>query len=510
MADDMGLQHERDHAGADYRVYRNKPSQVNRRGLYVWRLAAGGDKFYVRPMACDKFRENDPYNGLYSGDDFFMGVDQDYITGVEKLHVVETEGAALLLEKLRADYGLQRACTLADRQISRLHDDIREGKGSSTVRGVNEQMLGIWQVEFQVASVLAAAAKKDKEQTRVGPAHEVLDGAGGRFSYRCIATRVCSDERPPTHIDDELAVEQRLVGDGYVVSRGADGGFGAFVYLDRENNHTYVTRPEPDTEEEEEEEDTHRDKRPRYDPDDTAAEPENYQPPRCSRGTGALPFTTTGRALPREVKDMRPAPTDFQRPDMQGTVPMRHNETIMTTLGPDNCVLEAVRFVCGLRTLTRRGLGVARKGPLNLKGMNDAFAFAKLPFVLQKAAHDLTWSRLPTLQNGIYIMRGHVGGSTHCFGYDAFRRILFIGGEARGESDPLAPYVIEDYVDERATVAHRGFYLEDSDIAHPEAFAAFMRKEIHGLRNALDTVYRVHVLAKHAHATTYNTPAHYL
>lgn len=508
MADDMGLQHERDRAGADYRVYRNKPSQVAARGLYVWRRTSGGEKFYVRPMACDEFRANDPYNGLYNGDDYFLGADQDYITGVEKLHVVEAEGATLLLEKLRADYGLQRACTLADRQISRLHDAVREGKGSSTVRGVNEQMLSIWQAEFQVASVLAATAKKAKEQTRVGPAHEVLDGVGGRFSYRCTATRVCSDERPPTHIDDELAAEQRLVGDGYTVSRGADGGFGPFVYLDLENNHTYVTRPDPDTDGEEE--DTHRDKRPRYDPEDLAEEPENYQPPRCSRGTGAMPFTTTGRALPREVKHMRPAPTDFQRPDKRGTVPMRHDETIMTTLGPDNCVLEALRFAVGDGRLTRRGLGVARKGPLNLKGMNDAFVFAKLPFVLQKAGHDLTWARLPALQGGIYIMRGHVGGSTHCFGYDAFRKILFIGGEARGESDPLAPYVIEDYVDERASVAHRGFYLEDSDIEHPGAFAALMRKELHGLRNTLDTVYRVHVVAKRAQETAYNTPAHYL
>ncbi|HIE72298.1 MAG TPA: hypothetical protein EYP98_20210 [Planctomycetes bacterium] len=182
----------------------------------------------------------------------------------------------------------------------------------------------------------------------------------------------------------------------------------------------------------------------------------------------------------------------------------------MTTLGPNNCVLEAFRFVAGDRTVTRRGLGVAHKGPLNLKRMNDAFAFANLPFVLKKAAHDLTWARLPALTDGIYIMRGHVGTDTHCFGYDAFRKILFIGGEARGESDPLAPYVIEDYVDERASVAHRGFYLEDSDMEHPESFAAFMRKEIHGLHNALDTVYRLHVVAKRAHETAYNTPAHYL
>jgi hypothetical protein len=174
----------------------------------------------------------------------------------------------------------------------------------------------------------------------------------------------------------------------------------------------------------------------------------------------------------------------------------------MTLLGHEQCALEAIRFLTGDRRMTRGSLQLPAKGLLNVKALMQALTATKTPFQGRKQP-PMTWDKLPLLPGGLYMARALVGTHVHCIGYDAWRKLLFIGGTARGEADPLAHYVYLDYEDPREATVQRGWYLEDEEIAHPERFADFIYKTIAGVRRQLDTVYRIDVKASRVAETGY-------
>lgn len=223
---------------------------------------------------------------------------------------------------------------------------------------------------------------------------------------------------------------------------------------------------------------------------DEAEDTEESHPPQKRRrvrtGAGALPFLTS--ASSRVLALERPVlSTHEQEPDESGYVPFRTNEVVMTLLGKNQCVLEAVRFATACRYLSRDTFGLPKHGDVNMKALVDGarrnpdfpFTFVKIPAT--------TWAGLPGLPWGIYIGRVVVGTFSHMIVYCTWRHLLFLGGDS---SDSNA--------------ACRGWHLEQSEIDDPSSFEAFMRNMLGPqLQNRVDAVYRVDVHAKRLSETCY-------
>lgn len=208
---------------------------------------------------------------------------------------------------------------------------------------------------------------------------------------------------------------------------------------------------------------------------------------RLSRGSGALPFdVATGRALTKLAATMRPLPAMTQIPDARGYVPFRTDRVVMTPVAKGECVLEAVRFATGSNRLSRGFFGLPAKGQVSIKALvagaraNPACPFA---FVKQRPT---TWAGLLALPWGIYVGRATVGEFDHMIAYDAWRHMIFLGGDA---GDPSA--------------VCRGWFLDDDEVADPAAFERFMLGMIDGLWKNVDGIYRVDVHAKKLLDTSY-------
>jgi hypothetical protein len=485
---DRGLERERFRAGM--RVFRTD-TRKEHLGPFVY-ISGAGTRMYTRPLPCDEYDEQDNYSDLYKDGVFFRGDEQDYLTAVERFEDLDAPGARNLLDMLRDAYSFANAAELADRRISHYHDAMRAAGCSSTARAAHENALGLWQREFQTARGLAHELARSKEQYRVGERFRVIDGAGSAFAYKSVESGSVLTKRPADDMESDDSHkrrridEQQRVGPDYEVEDDEGGGF---LYTCVETGDMQTAVP-PDAEQESDEE-------------SDEELPGFVAPPKSSMcNAGALPFALEGRALSREVELRRPLPTEAQVPDGTGYYPMRHDRTIMTLLGHEQCALEAIRFLTGDRRMTRGSLQLPAKGLLNVKALMQALTATKTPFQGRKQP-PMTWDKLPLLPGGLYMARALVGTHVHCIGYDAWRKLLFIGGTARGEADPLAHYVYLDYEDPREATVQRGWYLEDEEIAHPERFADFIYKTIAGVRRQLDTVYRIDVKASRVAETGY-------
>ena len=203
-------------------------------------------------------------------------------------------------------------------------------------------------------------------------------------------------------------------------------------------------------------------------------------------GAGALPFApdTSCRALAakRCVQS-----THEQNPDASGYVPFRTNAVVMTCVGKGQCVLEAVRFGTGDRTLSRATFGLPKSGDVDIKALvHGARRNRSLPYRFVKQS-PTTWAGLPRLPWGIYLGRVVVGEFSHVIVYCTWRHMLFLGG---------------DRSDRRA--APRGWFVEDDEVQDPAKFEAFMLDMLGPqLQRRVDAVYRVDVHAKRLSDTSY-------
>jgi len=226
-------------------------------------------------------------------------------------------------------------------------------------------------------------------------------------------------------------------------------------------------------------------------------------------GGGAMPFIVgSKRAVTKDVQAKRPAPTDRQEPQL-GMVPYRTDAVEHNPIGERECAIEAVRAALGSNRYTRASLGLAKTGDLNLKDVayalqtKTAFRFAKSPPV--------RWSGLITKPQGIYIGRARLkDGEAHYMVYDAWRHIMFVGGAP----PPAAPDPIEHLMFEDAPAptpdvnVGRSWFVEEHELLDPSKFQDYMCKTMNVVR-AIDNLYRVDMVAKHARKTDYNTPEHY-
>lgn len=208
---------------------------------------------------------------------------------------------------------------------------------------------------------------------------------------------------------------------------------------------------------------------------------------RLSTGSGALPFgATTGRALTKLANTRRPLPAMTQVPNASGYVPFRTDQVVMTCVAKGECTLEAVRFATGSNRLTRASFGLPAKGPVSIKALvQGARANPALPFAFIKQ-RPTTWAGLLRLPWGIYVGRATVGEHDHMIAYDAWRHIIFLGGDSR---DPSA--------------VCRGWFLDDAEIADPPTFERFMLGLLDGLWKNVDGMYRVDVHARKLLDTSY-------
>jgi len=226
-------------------------------------------------------------------------------------------------------------------------------------------------------------------------------------------------------------------------------------------------------------------------------------------GGGAMPFIVgSKRAVAKDVKTKRPAPTDRQEPT-RGMVPYRTDAVEHNPIGERECVIEALRAALGTNRLTRAFLGLPLKGDLIFKEAvqavreKTAFEFVKSPPV--------RWSGLITKPQGIYIGRALLkDGEAHYMVYDAWRHLIFVGGAP----PPAAKDQIEHLLLEDAPAPSpydnvgRSWFVEEHELLDPPKFQEYMRKTLK-VERGIDQLYRVEMNVKHARKTEYNTPEHY-
>lgn len=231
-----------------------------------------------------------------------------------------------------------------------------------------------------------------------------------------------------------------------------------------------------------------------------------------STGGGAMPFIKgSKRAITKDVRNKRPAPTHRQEP-VHGTIPFRTDVVEHNSIGERECVVEALRAALGTNRLTRASLGLPAKGDANIKVAVQALK-QTTPFRLRKSP-PVSWSGLLQKPSGIYIGRALLkDGSPHYMVYDAWRHIIFVGGgPAPPEEDPIERLLLEDD-DQNEDVPDaphvgRSWFVEDHELQDPSKFQDYMCKTLN-VCGGIDGIYRVDIIAARARDTSYNTPEHY-
>ena len=231
---------------------------------------------------------------------------------------------------------------------------------------------------------------------------------------------------------------------------------------------------------------------------EAAGAPEEVRGP-----TGWMPQRdwATTKVATLDAARRRPAPRSYQEPDGRGNVMHRHDKVVQGRIEGRNCTLEALNFAAGkYQTVTRTQLAatsllVATRPPTDVSLLHIC-KFANLPDI-QKAfpftletLPGMSWSQLVLRTEGIVVARCEAqrddGGDNdfHCISYDAWRGILFLGGDL-------------------ATV----LTVED-DRKDP---AAFEREfvDTYGFEKQLEFVYLLKVSSRYAHRFNYNTPNDY-
>ena len=137
-----------------------------------------------------------------------------------------------------------------------------------------------------------------------------------------------------------------------------------------------------------------------------------------------------------------------------------------------------------------------------------------LPFELRrKKVPGIKWSELPALDAGIYVFRVILkDGNVHYMAIDTWRMLLFTGGApAEDKIDPLDHVLYEDgrHPSEQENVLARCFSITKEEQENPELFVKWVKEHIDVRGSCVDGMYKVHVLAKRARDTAYNTWEHY-
>jgi len=225
------------------------------------------------------------------------------------------------------------------------------------------------------------------------------------------------------------------------------------------------------------------------------------------------------------VQTKRPAPSGRQEP-VQGHVPFRTDAIEHNSIGERECVIEALRAATGER-YSRKSLGLDLKGDLNFRHVVHTLGRVNTPFRLQKSK-PVSWSDLLAKPPGIYIGRAMLkDGEAHYMVYDAWRHLVFVGGDPPPpDDDPTDQYLffspdsdegpppLIDANDElifpkpEPSCAGRSWFVEEHELQEPSKFQEYMMQTLN-VRGGIDNLYSVNIIAKRARDTHYNTPEQY-
>ena len=171
--------------------------------------------------------------------------------------------------------------------------------------------------------------------------------------------------------------------------------------------------------------------------------------PEEARGpTGWMPQRdwATTKVATLDAARRRPAPRSYQEPDGRGNVMHRHDKVVQGRIEGRNCTLEAPNFAAGkYQTVTRTQLAatkllVATRPPRDVSLLHIC-QYANLPNIKKAFPFTLvtlpgmSWSQLVLRTEGIVLARCEAqrddgpGTDFHCISYDAWRGILFLGGD---------------------------------------------------------------------------------